>query len=494
MNLLKVYVGTTHFKFRVTRSGILDNGASIRDILSQFLSFNFDPRFKHWVLHRRYYHYDEATQMIHLPRYALDHIRKEMLQIGIDLDIEHMVPTPYKKVDIKINSKKFTPRANQVGAISYLSKTDEEHPIRGIALQTGQGKTFSLNCVIAELGRRSIIYVEGLTEQWRKAILDQTTLTDKDIYVIKGAHGVAKLVWGIDKKLHPKVIIASISTMRAYAKGGGLYESLPSFDKFHEICKIGVRVVDEVHLNYYANLMVDLRSNIADTLVSTATFSRTNETERRLFDMTYPVEIRYGHGVYKKYVNIYDYTYRLGYGVSQYMFQSSEGYSHPKYENWLLQKKSRFSQIFLNVYWPILQSNYLNVRREGQKCLILVSTTRFAEELRKALIPLVPELLVNVYIYVSAEDVLFTSDIIISTPQSAGTGRDIPNLKTEICTVARSSQNDNEQMLGRLRELADDTPNFAFTSDLDVRKHMDYRTTRRALFMPRAKQYFEFSL
>lgn len=484
------YVGSTFFKFKVSKAGILENNISIRKLMSAFLSFDFDAKAQQWVLARKYLYYNENTGELHLPRHALEYIKESFLKLGIEVNVVLLPPTPYKEVAIKMNPK-WIPRHNQIAAIDYLSAEDSTDPIRGIALQTGQGKTFSLNYALSKLGRRAIIYVGGLTEQWRKAILEQTLLKKEDIYIITGSASVQKLLWQIDKKLKPKVIIASISTMRNYMNGGEMYRNTPAFEKFHEICKIGVRVIDEVHLNFHSNLLMDLQCNVASTLVSTATFSRTDPVGKWVFDLTYPHRIRFGSGSYKRYVDIYDVTYRLGYGMTNpRLFKTPSGYNHSKYENWLLHKISRFGQIFREVWFPLIEGFYLNKKKPGQKLLVLVATHEMGYTLVSNLRGRCPDLIVDLFIGSSEDAVLDYADIIVSTPGSGGTGRDIQNLKTTLLTIAIGSQPLNEQILGRLRELKDDdTPIFVFVSDKGVSKHMDYRQVRRELFYPKAKNY-----
>lgn len=486
MTSLVIYVGQTHFKFAMKKNAYLHTGENIRHIVNEFFSYEFDARNHTYTLKDKYVYYDEKKEMIHFPRGAYDYVLKQLQEMGISTDSTMVVPNKAKPVKIRVKPS-WKPTDLQWPAIKSLC--NDKVPMRGIALQTGKGKTFCMNYAISQIGLRTIIYVGGLMDQWQKALIEQTDLTEKDIYMVSGAYSISKLLRGIDRTIHPKVIIASISTMRSYFNGGDTYEKYPPFDEFHEKCKIGVRCVDEAHLNFLANLMVDLRSNVEHTLIATATFDRTDHVGKRVFDMTYPQVMRFGADTYHRYVDIFDYGYRFATDVKEWTFKTPQGYNHPKFEDWLLSSKSRFFHVFKNVWLPIIQSHYLHQKKDGQKCLILVSTHNMCDALVEAMELYADGLTVVKFIGGVSDEVLSTYDIIISTPTSAGTGKDIKQLKFVLNTVSIASAPLNLQILGRLRVLVDDTPVFATVCDTCIRQHVSHREVRKMLFESRGKSF-----
>ena len=86
------------------------------------------------------------------------------------------------------------------------------------------------------------------------------------------------------------------------------------------------------------------------------------------------------------------------------------------------------------VIYPIVNRFFSEIAKPGQHCLILVQTRKFAEELFKRLMKKVVNTTMAVFFSgdpgTTGDEANLKKDIIISTIQSCGTGRDIKGLKT----------------------------------------------------------------
>ena len=491
MEPVTAHVGTTHFRIRVSPAGVLENGVVIRDIVQNFISWKFDPRTRQWSRDRDYLYYDKPNMIMHLHRNCLYLIEQRVKEFGGELRYEPLPTYEPKRIDIELNPE-FPPKEHQIEAIKYLSY--DSAPIRGAGMQTGKGKTFAMIATMVNLGYRAIIEESGLTDQWKRALLKFTDLKEKDIYEVHGSLRLALLLHRIDRTLKPKVILASTPTLKSYMDGGPMYENYPPFDMFYDKLKVGVRFVDEAHLRFHTNHLIELRSNVPNTIVATATFDRTDKTGKWVFDHAYPEEIRYGSDQYHKYVKIYEYSYRFAL-ASPRKFKSMNGYSHSKYESFILKDKRRLVALFQQLYRPLIDGHYINIKNPGERLLILCSTEKFCESLKELVIGAYPDLKVGVKVFKSPESVLEESDIIISTPFSAGTGRDISLLRTVILTVSIASAPLNEQILGRLRELLSGAvPEFVYVADLNVDSHVSHQDTRRPLFEEKALQFIRLAI
>ena len=348
----------------------------------------------------------------------------------------------------------------------------------------------------ADLGVRTLIRVGGMVEQWAAAIKEYTKCTDDDIYIVQGMASVDKLLRGIDKKFKPKFIVASLRTLQGYAEDKENWSKFPDFDDFLNICKIGLVCIDEAHLNFHANFIMDLRWNSPITVPLTATFKVADPKIKEIFDLHYPQEIRFGSGVYKKYVEIRAVRYNGAspFGLPKSMFKNNKGYSQIKFEAWLLDKgRGHLSAFTKNCILPLVWSYYENRREDDERMLMLCTTRAMCDYYADVFKKEFPDRKIGIYVSGSPDEMLSTCDIILSTPGSAGTGRDIKRLKFCLNTISLRSEPTNEQILGRRRELpySSVAPVFAYTYWGCIPSHLDHAQKREFLFMPLAKEFIQ---
>lgn len=348
----------------------------------------------------------------------------------------------------------------------------------------------------ADLGVRTLIRVGGMVEQWAAAIKEYTKCTDDDIYIVQGMASVDKLLRGIDKKFKPKFIVASLRTLQGYAEDKENWSKFPDFDDFLNICKIGLVCIDEAHLNFHANYIMDLRWNSPITVPLTATFKVADPKIKEIFDLHYPQEIRFGSGVYKKYVEIRAIRYNGAspFGLPKSMFKNNKGYSQIKFEAWLLDKgRGHLSAFTKNCILPLVWSYYENRREDDERMLMLCTTRAMCDYYADIFKKEFPHRKIGIYVSGSPDEMLSTCDIILSTPGSAGTGRDIKRLRFCLNTISLRSEPTNEQILGRLRELSYSSvaPVFAYTYWGCIPSHLDHAQKREFLFMPLAKEFIQ---
>lgn len=335
------------------------------------------------------------------------------------------------------------------------------------------------------LKRRIMINMTSLADQWRESYLKFTNLTNDDIYTIQGSDSVHYLLENIDKTIFPKVIIANTPTLQFYEKE----VSTDQFNDFCKLCDIGIRVIDEVHLRFKVNLMMDIRFNPAITIPVTATFKRTSPKVDYIFQQHYSVEDRFGEGKYHKYVKVVEYIYFLN--DTQFPKKGFRGYmglyNHINFERWLLNDKCKSIKriVYNEVHERILKDTYFSIHNKGEKALVLFSTVNMCVDFCEYLQKHYPSYRINYCVEsLSIDEISAKSDIIISTPKKAGTGVDIKNLRTVYVTISVNSPVENEQHLGRLRKLKDAsiTPIFAYSVCVSVVQQVRHAETRRKLF------------
>lgn len=493
---VQISVTSQSFRVKVTPGGqLIDTPVSVQQMLQPFITQYFDRRLRRYMVGKRYRYYNADTQTLYLPRYYLKEFLGYLERCSVDYQVRELKPPKGKSASFKMIDG-FKPKNDrQRDAINHLSTCKDA--VKGIALQTGMGKSVTTLAHLANAGVRAMIGVQGLTEQWEQAAYQWTDLTEDDVFIIKGGPSVVKLLSRIDKSLFPKVIIYSIGTLRAYSQDSDQYANYPSFDELAKILDVGIRVIDEGHLNFYTNYIMDLRLNVAETIVLTATFDVTDPTVKKIFDGHYPQDMRFGERHYKRYVNIYAYGYRSGHGdIPPFAYQGKDGYSQVKLEKWLLHPKreGKLKWIVRAVYIPIITSHYINKRMKGQKLLVLCEMVEMCEYIAKMLRAEYPELVTNIYVGETEDEVLEFSDIIVSTTRSSGTARDIKKLFKVLQTSSIRSAPQNIQNLGRLREIMEEeyegqVPGFIYVYNKAISKHIDHHRVRQDLFQSRAKDF-----
>ena len=499
---MAVRILSTPLSFRVKVSSgaqLIGTNIFVHKYLERFNQTGWDPRLRRSILLKRFVHYCRKTETLYVPGYDLYNFCKFLDNNRVPYYIDKIPLQEGKDIDIRLKPGVKDRSERQTNAISYLT-SETSGSLRGLSIGTGQGKSFCTIKTISILKKRAFITVSGLVDQWVRSIHDFMDIDEKDIYIIQGAPSLTKLLTQIDKTIHPKIIMCSLGTLRNYVLDDNAYENYPPADELMDRLRVGVRVIDEAHMNFWLSLITDLRSNAKINIALTATFDRSDNQVKQIFNKHYPVDIRHGEHEYSKHVDIYSYKYTLnGFLLPQKAYITPKGYNHSKFEDYLLRRTpTKLDYIYETVYSPIIFAHYINERKPGQKLLILCSTIDMCKWFEKRLeedLPLQEKFKINIYISETDDDVLDHSDIIISTPGSAGTGVDIKGLKTCLQTIATGSSVLNKQTLGRLRELPNgEHPIYAYAWCGDITSHQNYQIVRRGDFTQRGHSFTEISL
>ena len=494
--MILIEVTPLSYRIKVHQNGqLIGTYLNLGKHLRKFEHTTWDRRLFRMVLQRRYVYYNKDTQTLYVPRFDLDAFCRLLEENSINYKIVHLPLQEGKSVDIRLKDGVYDRSEQQTAAIKFL--TTHNGSLRGLSSTTGFGKTYCAVKTVSIIGRRAMFCVMGLVDQWKNAIFQFTELTEEDVYIIKGAQSMKTLLTEIDKTLFPKIIIASIGTIRNYALNDETYEEFPPFTDIFDILRVGVKGIDEAHLSFHATLMIDLQTNAEINIALTATFLRTEQQVAAIFDAHYPRLIRFGENEFTRYIEIYSYSFSAGGIIPQKAYMTAMGYNHSKLEEWLLRKdKKILDYIFRTVYSPAIFGHYINRKRVGQRLLIICSSVVMCEWFYQKLSTVLPKeenLSIVIYIEGVEDDVLSTYDIIISTPKKGGTGRDIKDLRTVLMTVATGAETTNLQSLGRLRELRStgDTPIYIYTWCRDIRQHNTYHQSRKLIYSERGREFHE---
>jgi superfamily II DNA or RNA helicase len=227
---------------------------------------------------------------------------------------------------------------------------------------------------------------------------------------------------------------------------------------------------------------VETSISLSATLISDDPFIN------KMHQMMYPINERYNAGELIRYIDAFAISYNLSYpeGIRTEEFGSTT-YSHLAFEKSIMRNKS-FMQNYIDLIDYVIDTSYMQVKREKKKLLVFSATIEMCTELTKYFKNKYSQFDVRRYCEDDPYENLIDSDIRFSTILSAGTAHDIPDLTTTIMTTAISSIQSNVQALGRLRAMKDGHPvQFYYFVCSDIPKHIEYHQQKEVLLGKRAK-------
>lgn len=406
-------------------------------------------------------------------------------------------------------SSKFQPRPHQPPVINFIK---EAKPVRQVALQTGQGKTFCALYSIAELDIKTMLITKpGYFDRWRDEIVDSLGIAwDEVLYIVGNDELVKAIQMAKNNELNEvKFIVIGFNTLQVYIKD--CLESKSHVGKYgiewhqlFETFNVGIRLIDEVHEWFHFNFMLDLLTNCHKVLSLSATMRPNDPFLERMYRVAYPLEDRYT-GEYKRYIHVRSLVYQMSepwlLKEGKIKTRGPKGYSHIAYESSIL-KLPRLKQRYFKMIKTIANNYIVDedgkkvIRFDTGKLIIFVATNLMANALKESLEKDLPG--INIYTYLRStmnkkdkESWEWKPGIIISTLKSAGTAVDIPDLVTTILTHAVDSNQANEQVLGRTRKPTDRdfTPHFIYLSCSDIPSHMNYDRRKEMVFRGKVKAH-----
>jgi superfamily II DNA or RNA helicase len=486
---MKAEIGTTGVRV-LTRSPHDVETLELATYLDKtFRRWDFNQRLKMKEPGHRYYLYNARTGRFIIPTGIWPEVKAHMDREGYEIETVDIPPIRPKKAHLKMRPE-YKDRPHQVPIIENLVN-DGPH-LRVLPLQTGQGKTYISIKAMVLLQRRTLIVSSGHVEQWKEKLQAYTTIDDR-LYIIKGAPSIHALRGAESTKYD--VFLCSLETLRNYIVHGDPYKGCMPYAEFLEHFGIGLKIVDEVHESFVSILRVDLMSNIDLNIYLSATPTRAHHLEQRVFKSIFTPDTHVDIPNYIRYAKVYGYSYNLYISTKEYL--RMRGYMHSKYETALLKRRSKLAYFIKDVLLTVIHSHYLNIKSQGEKCLIFFSTIEMCETVKNEMQLLLPNVDVRTYTGNDKDEVFMDdkAEIIISTPKKCGTGTDVPLLRTVVDTVSRQNRTSIIQMLGRLREMEEGhDPEYIYVYNSASKAQTRHAWTKKSVLAPRALRYMHFRI
>ena len=395
---------------------------------------------------------------------------------------------------------KWSPRDYQEPVIDYIM--DYNPPLaKFVALQTGRGKTYCALQAASQLGYRLLIIVRPMyMDKWQEDVMKTYDIDFQDMVVVTGSKSLlALLEQGAEDDLTAKVIIISNKTLQPYLK---LYEQFQ--DQIsdlgyacvpQDLCKtlkVGTIIEDEIHQDFHLNFKLFTYTHVPKTISLSATLLSDDDFIMQMYETTFPSQSRYHGGALEKYVNATSILYQIkNPNKLRYQDYSRKTYSHTMFEESVMKNQYLLAN-YLRMIGDLVQEYWLNNEYvPGDRCLVYCARIEFCSVVVEYLKKRFSTKDVRRYVENDPYENIMTADLSVSTPGSAGTGLDIPNLTTVLLTVAMTSSPGNIQGFGRLRDLTPKRTKFIYFTCDDIPKHREYNERKRVLLSERALTYNE---
>lgn len=384
------------------------------------------------------------------------------------------------------------PREHQVAWLKYQL---EPGALKINNMSPGQGKTFCALSLMIAMGVRTVITIAPrYIPVWIKALGDIVNLQPRDVILIEGdlIEAAQHIRDGI---INPKVIILPLTKLEVFLRKTEETPCGVDLDDIYKWMGAGLRIQDEAHEAIHQVYLSMLYGNFKKTLALSGTLESDDPFTNKIYKLLYPKQFYLQATEYKKYLNIIAYHYYMDTYKHKLKTQSFGGYSDTAYEKSIL-KSNKLFEFYYQLTKKAFDDYYIKRRREKSKCLIFFSKVDMCERMQARFKRDYPDM--DIISFTGTEtkkaatkDKYLKHEIVISTPGSCGTGKDIKGLITCICMHTVSSMQRNDQILMRLRELFDIFPDmdplFVYGVNWSIAKHRDYHYKRKELFEPKSK-------
>lgn len=408
-------------------------------------TFHYDPK----------YYYDENEKILYIPRGY--NIKKIEALVGKSAVIKKE-SNPADKISYSIINP---PKSdNQKMGVRFLAGLDDYKHMRNeaqqvLALPTGEGKTYCAiaACSLLEMKSLVIVGTDDLRKQWNTQILKHTNLRQSNVRMITGSSIIEKLrKMSIRKRANHAFYITTHSTLRSYIKNFGL-KALN--DTLIEL-GIGIKIIDEAHLQYENTFIIDYAVNVSKNFYLTATFAQSNDNADVMFQKAYYdlYKLRIEPSSRKHVVWIRCKFSSHANAIENAYIRNSRGFDKFKYIEYEMGKPH-----MINAFKEVMKLLIGRMKIEG-KILVLSSKKESCDFFRDILKDLYPEYSSCVHYTGSKVDTFEPYGAIFATASMLGTGSDIAGLRAIINLECISSKRNTIQIVGRLREYAPDKDTY----------------------------------
>ena len=153
------------------------------------------------------------------------------------------------------------------------------------------GKTYCAGVGLSKLRYKTLIIVhrDNLRKQWADSLCHMSGYSQNDIHLITSTDEVYGIVHGHYKPDFDVYIMTHATFRAGIARLGSLREA----ELFTYNLKVGMKIIDEAHLEFRDTLLMDAVMNVKRNLYLTATDARSAKEENAIFKYSFRNAIYY---------------------------------------------------------------------------------------------------------------------------------------------------------------------------------------------------------
>ena len=290
-----------------------------------------------------------------------------------------------------------------------------------VSLPTGYGKTSTALMSAADLNTRILVFLAPtMIPQWLENIHKILNVGKKDVLTISGSdslRGLQQLAF--DDNLTEKVIIISNKTYQnyisAYEDAEGDYESLGYLyppETLLQSLKVGVVIVDEIHMSWHFNFKLMLYSTVKHFWALSASLISNDKFIEKTYHLAFPKETRYEQEVTEKYINFIAIAYYFESltGI-KYTVRNSTFYNQIEFENSIFKDSKRRANL-LKMLKDALEIGYLGPGyQKGDRCALYFQSIEACTVVTAYLKHHFPQLTVARFVQKDPQSNLYDPDI-----------------------------------------------------------------------------------
>lgn len=378
--------------------------------------------------------------------------------------------------------------------VEYMLAEDSHIKVNNGA--TGAGKTAMAIHAMVKKRKRTIITMQPrYIPVWISELHKFVKLVEGDL--VHWEHSLDQLGEVIKSGiLSPKIIIIPMSRVEVFLRKKVPFE--PDLGDIINIINPGLRIIDEGHEAIHQICMSLFYGNVKSLFVLSATLKADDPFTNKVYKWVYPIRFRLKDAEPENYINVIAYLYRINLRKHRIQTEQFGSYNDKAVENSILKSKA-LTEFYFKIADKAFQENYLDRREPGTKCMFFFSRVDMCNTMLGLFRARYPDLDIVTY---TGEDSkkketkkkYAEHEIVITTPNSCGTGKDIPGLITTVCMHVVSSTQANKQIIGRLRPLRGKfndriEPTFVFGVCLELAKHIEYMVKREEAFADKQKTF-----
>ena len=374
--------------------------------------------------------------------------------------------TPYR--EMKYDFEEFIPPRDddQVDVINFLSgvKThiaSSNDPQLFLVKVGSFGKTYCSGYAIGLFGAKALIIMhrETLRGQWSNSLYELNGYPKDRVHEITTSEEFENIC----NNKHQFDYDIYLMTHATFRSGVNRVKDTKLISQFPQNLGIGVKVVDEAHLEFKDTLLMDFLFNIRKNIYLTATDGRSQRAENTIFKHVFAHATFYRKAStntkhpdkWVEYVTVNVNTH-VKPNIYRYRVNSGRGMSAITYGKWVIQHDK--TQTHFKVCKELIREIYAN--EPTAKVIVFMPLIELCTECAYFLNNLnydesfkydVSVKTINSHNSKSENECNKAADIIVTTIQSLGTGLDIKGITDIICCSPFVSKITAQQVFWRIR-------------------------------------------